>query len=368
MRFLPLLFLLACQAPGRIERRPVQKTGDIVIRAPQNVERQDVSIKDGNLHLKGTGHYRLEESSIRPLRQDPFPRFSVEESAHLELSKSRIEQFEIRLSGNGRASMTESKVGRVVVDNKGELKAVRSEIAELVVGPDARIQLLDCRLGDLAIRIRGVSARFENLRSGPPSDFAHAGCSVQKTAIRRWKFIVGNGTHLTIENSGDLAIVLAVNNEVVTLDDLRPGVMHDRVIASRSAAINLVLKESRVVEWGLHGLGQAVLGARRSEIGEVLAQDHARVLLIESSSSGADLVSKDAALLELDRSKIAPGSIHARNRSRIKITQGSLDARCQFFGWDDAYIECWEMTPPVHVKLAGSAKFLVEGHEVIRER
>jgi hypothetical protein len=292
---------------------------------------------------------------------------SVEETAHLELNRSRIDQFALHVIQNGTLSLSESTVGRVVVENKGELKAIKSDIAELVVGRESKIQLVDCKLGDLAIRLQGISIRFENLRSGPPCDFTHGGCSIQKTSVRRWKLIVGNSTHVTIENSGDLAIVFEVRNQVVTLDDLEPGVIRDRIIASRPAAINVALKECRVTEWGLRGVGEAVLGARRSVIGEAHAQDHARVLLIESSSTDSELVSKDSALLEFDRSKIGRGALHARERSRIKITKSTFDPQSKFFGWDDAYIECWEMTPPTHqVKMSGSSKFLVEGHAVER--
>jgi hypothetical protein len=365
-----VLLLGACQSAPP-PRKTVQKQGDVVIKNPQKIQNQDVVVREGNLALQGQTSYRLEESTLKAMREDPFPRITVDEFARLELQRSKIEEFGVRLKGNAGGTFTESTVGRVTVENKGELRASKSEMAEVSVGGESRVVLTDCRVGDLTLRLQGITAEFSELRSGPPTNFTYEkgfSLTLERTQVRRWKFVVGNSTHVTFEKCGDLVIVFEVRDKVATFDDLAPGPISDRVVSTRNAAITVMLRDCGVAEWGMRGAGEAVLGARRSTIGEVTATERSRVILMESATSGRDLVSQDAATLELDRSQAAAGAYHVRDRAVLKMTKARLDDGARFFGWDSGLIECWEMYRPQRIELHDGSKLVAEGHEVELKR
>jgi hypothetical protein len=359
--------LLSCRTAPQppLIRGAVEKKGDQVVSSTQKVKDQELTIRQGHLEVRGEATYRLEDSRLRALRDDPFPRITAAESSSLELVRAHVEDFGLRLNGNASATLADSAVGRIVMANRSRLSAARSRIAELVVADEARVELTECTIDDLALTIQGVSVEFKGLTSGPPSAFRYDGrisCFLQRTSVRRWKFILGNGTHATFERCGDLAIVFQVRDEVATLDDLAPGTFEELVVGTRGGAINVALRNSRVDEWGLIGKGEAVLGARRSTIGEATAEDRSRVLLISSRTSGRVLQARDSATLELDQSEARAGDYHARNRGRIKLTGCTVEPGAKMYGWDDAIIESWRMARPPFVRLGRSARFLVEGH------
>ncbi len=362
MRCWTVLLLAAC-ASAPPARRPVQKQGDVVIQKPQTVQTQDLVIQEGNLILQQKAHYTMEGSTLSARKSDPFPRFTVDQFAHLELNRSKIPQFEVTAKGNGRVTLKESSAGVLLVQNKGEVRAVDSQIEELAVRDEGQVSLENCRVGDLTIRLDRVSVEFKNLQSG---DFHYAGVTLKNTQVKRWKFIIANSTHATFDKCASLAIVFEVRNEVVTVDDLEPGPVKDRVLSTRTAAITVVLRECVVSEWGLRGAGEAVLGARRSKIGEIVASDRSRVLLMNSETTGRPAIAQNAATVELDRSRAKPGPFYARDRGVIKMIQSVVEDGATFSAWTDSRIECWQMHQPGAVTLHDSAKFAVDGHQIDR--